>query len=196
MFRTLDEEGNVVTVGQPVDSKVEIVDDDGNPCKTGQVGTVRVRSPYMIRGYVNDTEATAHSFRDGWFYPGDFGYWGERGQLVVIGRLGDVINSGGIKINALEIDETLQEVEGILDAMCFEYSSEQDGTLEIVAFVKYAPGTDSIAVSRAAEEACRTRLGALRTPARFVKIETIPRAHDGGAQRFLCESMYRQLKAT
>ena len=193
--QTVDSNGNMVTIGQPVDSKVEIVDEAGNPCKPDEVGTVRVQSPYMIKGYYRDLEATARAFRDGWFYPGDFGYWGARGQLVVMGRLGDVINSGGIKVNALEIDETLQEVDGIVDAMCFEYSSEQDGTSEIVAFVKYAPGADGTAVSLLAKAACLTKLNPFRTPARFVEVETIPRAHDGGAQRFLCESLYRELKS-
>jgi acyl-coenzyme A synthetase/AMP-(fatty) acid ligase len=194
-IQTLDSEGNMVTVGKPVDSKVEIVDDDGNLCKNNELGTVRVQSPYMINGYFNAAEATVRAFRDGWFYPGDFGYWGPRGQLVVLGRLGDVINSGGIKVNAAEIDEVLQDLEGVEDAMSFEYSSEQEGGSEIIAFVKPAPGADILAISLAAQEACLSKLGAVRTPARFVEVEGVPRAHDGGAQRFLCESIYQGLKA-
>jgi acyl-coenzyme A synthetase/AMP-(fatty) acid ligase len=106
-----------------------------------------------------------------------------------------VINSGGIKVNAAEIDEVLQDLEGVEDAMSFEYSSEQEGGSEIIAFVKPAPGADILAISLAAQEACLSKLGAVRTPARFVEVEGVPRAHDGGAQRFLCESIYQGLKA-
>jgi len=52
---------------------VEIVDDHDSPCPIGVSGRVRVKTDYMVDGYLDAPEASAKHFRAGWFYPGDIG---------------------------------------------------------------------------------------------------------------------------
>jgi acyl-CoA synthetase (AMP-forming)/AMP-acid ligase II len=191
--KRLAPDGTVESVGVKLDSDIEIVDDAGNPCADGDIGLVRVRNGYLAKGYLNNPEAEARSFRAGWFYPGDLGFWGKNGALRIAGRSGDVINLGGVKINAAEIDEALKSVDGIADAVCFENAAGTDVS-ELLAFVIFDEGIDVQACTARAAAHCLGALGPLRSPARLVPVNTIPRASDGGAQRFMCKTIYAQMK--
>ncbi|MBI1416610.1 MAG: AMP-binding protein [Limimaricola sp.] len=193
-IKSLSPDGRIVTTGQATDAEVQIVNDAGQPVGQNEVGRVRVRNGYLAPGYLNNPAAQAASFRDGWFYPGDLALWGPQGGLQVIGRAGDVINLGGVKVNALEIDEVMQSVPGVADAMCFE-NPRESGPSELLAFVVFAPGADGTTIAEAMRAAFAARLGPARRPARFVEVNKVPRAHDGGAKRFLCQKLYRDLRA-
>jgi fatty-acyl-CoA synthase len=78
---------------------VESVDESGNPLGPDREGNIRIRSPLIAEGYVGQPEATARAFRDGWFYPGDFGYLTAENLLVIAGRQETRLNVGGDKIN-------------------------------------------------------------------------------------------------
>ena len=67
-------------------------------------------------GYYKNPEATNASFRDGWFYTGDLGYFDEEGYLFVAGRKKDMVKSGGISIYPLEIESVIYSHPDILEA--------------------------------------------------------------------------------
>ena len=190
-----DAEGTLITKGQSLDSVVEIVDAEGNPCAPGENGVVRVKNPYLVKGYLNNPEAQAESFRDGWFYSGDFGVWGPNGELEVKGRVGDVINLGGVKVNAADIDKAMQSASGIADAMCFKNPDAND-TDQLLAFVVFEDGVEKQETADAASQTCAKLVGSLRTPRRMIEVNMTPRAHDGGAQRWLCENLYSKNRDT
>ena len=113
-------QGRVVTRGQPLDSEVQIIGADGEPCtRPGSEGTVRIRNGYMASAYIAEPQATEKAFRDGWFYPGDLGWWGPAGELVISGRLDEIINLGGEKVDPTTVDEVLCSVRGITGAASF-----------------------------------------------------------------------------
>ena len=92
-------------VGTIVDEiQAEIVDDNGTPLPRGIEGMLRFRKPGMPAGYWNVTVPTGHSgFRDGWFYPGDYGQIDADNRLWLSGRRDDLINAGGAKFNLIAI---------------------------------------------------------------------------------------------
>lgn len=190
----LGSDGNLHTRGVPLDSEVQIVDPQGVVLSQGKIGLIRVRNPYMVDGYINAPEAQARSFRDGWFYPGDFGYFGREGELVISGRSGDVLNIGGVKVSALAIDEAMRDVPGIADAMCFELPVP-NAPSELVAFVVPAVGTPFEAAVANLSAQLPGRVSASAIPVRFVEINAVPRVHDGGAQRHLCREIYERLRS-
>jgi malonyl-CoA/methylmalonyl-CoA synthetase len=103
-------------VGQPL-PKVEarLVDEAGHPAPDGARGEIQVRGPTVFQGYWGKPEATAQSFRDGWFCTGDMAVV-ERGSYRILGRLStDTIKSGGEKVSALEIEPVLLRHPDILD---------------------------------------------------------------------------------
>lgn len=188
--KLLDEAGQLVTRGQHLDSKVEVVDDSGQPVPQGTVGFVRVHNDYLADGYLDNPEATATSFRDGWFYTGDLGLLGPQGELTVVGRSGDILNLGGVKVNALAIDDALRAVEGVSDAMCFDLPVTGKAN-ELLAFIVPAAGVSMADIVDRVRRTVQPRFGAQRSPQRLIEVSAVPRAHDGGAQRFMCRALYQ-----
>jgi len=74
----------------------------------GEEGEIATRGPHVCTGYFNDPERTAASFSaDGWLFSGDLGVIDEGGYLRVLGRIKDIINRGGLKISAVEVEDML-----------------------------------------------------------------------------------------
>lgn len=104
-------------------SQVEIVDEHDAPLPDGEVGRIRHRSFGMAHEYLGSPEATARSFRDGWFYPGDLGFIRPDGGLTLAGREAEVLNAGGVKIDPNRLDHFALEYPGVLDACSFDYAT-------------------------------------------------------------------------
>lgn len=112
----LDDSYEVITTtqGRPVSpyDEVRVVDADGRDVPDGERGLLLTRGPYTPRGYFNAPEANAKSFVDGWYCPGDVVVRRKDGNLSVHGRDKDIINRGGEKISAEEIESLLYQIEG------------------------------------------------------------------------------------
>lgn len=107
-------------VGKPYHHiDLQIVDEDGAVLEIGQEGIVRIKTSRGINRYLVDPDNTKDVFRDGYFYPGDSGFLDETGRLYVTGRVRDLFNINGTKINAARVDDILSHVHGIKDAMAF-----------------------------------------------------------------------------
>ncbi|MGB9720171.1 MAG: AMP-dependent synthetase/ligase [bacterium] len=94
------EDNRLGTVGKPFD-KVEI--------KIGENNEILVRGPNVMKGYLNKPEETAKAIdKDGWFHTGDEGKFDEQGNLVITGRIKEIIvTSGGKKIAPVPIEAKL-----------------------------------------------------------------------------------------
>ncbi|XP_059169834.1 putative acyl--CoA ligase YdaB [Physella acuta] len=98
----LNEKNNTsYKVGKPVVDAVQIriINDNGDSCLPGEVGTVQILSPLTFRGYLNRLESpdpqTMKVLRpDGWYSTEDNGYFGQDGDLYILGRKNDVIQYG------------------------------------------------------------------------------------------------------
>lgn len=96
-------------------AELQVVDGAGRPAATEVEGAVRVRSDSMASGYVNDPSATAHVFRDGWFYSGDLGMVFGDGLLAITGRVSEVLNLGGVKLAPEVIEDKLRTLDRVRD---------------------------------------------------------------------------------
>ncbi|WP_409466984.1 (2,3-dihydroxybenzoyl)adenylate synthase [Amycolatopsis sp. GA6-003] len=108
------------TQGQPLSEfdELRVVDPEtGQDVPRGECGELWARGPYTIRGYYNAPEHNAVAFtEDGFYRSGDLIWQTERGDMVVAGRIKDVINRGGDKVSATEVEGYLQAEEGIRQA--------------------------------------------------------------------------------
>ncbi|MED7925923.1 AMP-binding protein [Nonomuraea sp. LP-02] len=87
--------------------ELRVVDSSGRDAAPGETGELLLRGPEMMLGYVRE-ELNAHAFTpDGWFRTGDLGSLAADGQVRITGRLKDVINRGGEKFSAREIEEAI-----------------------------------------------------------------------------------------
>jgi acyl-CoA synthetase (AMP-forming)/AMP-acid ligase II len=97
--------------------EVQFVDTEDRPLPIGEIGHMRVRLPTSAHGYVDDEVASRQSFRHGYFYPGDLGFFREDGQLALCGRETDVANIRGNKIATGHIEQEMQRELGV-DGVC------------------------------------------------------------------------------
>lgn len=111
-YTLLDDPENITftTQGRALSSadEIRIVDSGGTDATSGQVGELWCRGPYTIRGYYRAPERNREAFSsDGYYRTGDLVRLDPSGNLVVEGRIKDLINRGGEKISAEEIEAHL-----------------------------------------------------------------------------------------
>lgn len=89
-------------------SEVRTVDAEGRVTSPGEEGELHFRGPTLVNGYFDNAEATAASFgSDGWFRTGDLAVIDQHGAVSITGRVKDVINRGGVKINPVDVEAAL-----------------------------------------------------------------------------------------
>ena len=123
MFVRLDDPLDVSqeTVGRPVspDDEVRILDDDDREILGGEVGELCCRGPYTLRGYFGVPEYNARTFTsDGFYRSGDLMRRHKSGNYIVEGRKKDLINRGGEKISAEEIENLILSHPSVKNASC------------------------------------------------------------------------------
>lgn len=87
--------------------EVAIFAPDGTRLGAHETGAIGVRGGAVFSGYLNNAEANAESFVDGWFLTGDIGHLDEGGYLYLTGRKSDMYISGGSNIYPREIEEVI-----------------------------------------------------------------------------------------
>ena len=123
MFVRLDdpEDVRMETVGRPVspDDEVRLVDDDDKEVVSGEVGELLARGPYTLRGYFGVPEYNARAFSsDGFYRSGDLMRRHPSGNYMVEGRKKDLINRGGEKISAEEIENLILAHPAVQNVAC------------------------------------------------------------------------------
>lgn len=89
--------------------ELRVLDDDGNEVGPGEVGALQLRAPEMFRGYVREHLNEKAFSPGGWFDTGDVGSLGSDGYVRISGRTKEIINRGGEKFSAREIEELVAQ---------------------------------------------------------------------------------------
>jgi acyl-CoA synthetase (AMP-forming)/AMP-acid ligase II len=155
---------------------LRIVDDEDRPVKIGDIGEIVCQSPLATEGYYKNPEATNASFRHGWFYTGDLGYFDEEGYLFVAGRKKDMVKSGGISIYPLEIESVIYSHPDVLEAAVIGVPDAQWGEA-VKAVLVLKPGS-----SIQGEELiafCKARLAPYKVPKSVEICNSLPHTEVG-----------------
>ena len=115
------EDVRLETVGRPIspDDEVRLVDDDDNVVPFGEVGELCARGPYTLRGYYGVPAYNARQFSaDGFYRSGDLMRQHPSGNYIVEGRKKDLINRGGEKISAEEIENLILSHPAVQNVAC------------------------------------------------------------------------------
>ena len=174
IVRPEDESGSS-TIWPGVD--VEIVDENDLPVPNGAVGRIRVRSEFMVDGYLDDLDATRRMFRNGLFYPGDSGVIDVPGRLKLLGRTDDLLNVGGIKYAPEELERMIAREPAVLDVgVC---SLRNDLGIEEVCAAVVAADIGNEELKKSVLRELPTQLGNIR----IFRSDTILRNEGGKIQR-------------
>lgn len=183
-------EEDISSVGTPVPGVlVSIRDADGAELLPGEVGEICVRSSSMMIGYLDNPEATAEAFRGGWLHTGDLGQVGERGMLHIVGRLKEMIRTGGVNVYPREVAQKLGEHPSIRDCAVFGVPDARYDERVAAAVVTSDPHLtpkDVIAWTR-------ERLASYQAPRQVIILDALPKTAAGKTATAELVAQARQL---
>ncbi|MFI7639318.1 (2,3-dihydroxybenzoyl)adenylate synthase [Nonomuraea sp. NPDC049400] len=173
----LDDPQDVITrtQGRPISpgDEILIVDEDGRPVPPGEPGMLLARGPYTIRGYYRSPDLNSRSFAgDGWYRTGDVVRRTPDGNLVVTGRDKDVINRGGEKINAEEVENFAHRVPGVRQAAAVAMPDQELGET-ICLYVVPAPG-EHVTLEEVRAVLLEAGVARFKFPEKVVLVDSLP----------------------
>lgn len=175
-YTRLDDPEELVrtTQGVPMSpaDEVAVVDDEDRPVPDGEPGHLLTRGPYTIRGYFRADEHNQRAFTaDGFYRTGDIVRRLPSGHLVVVDRAKDLVNRGGDKVAADEIEDMLGTHPGVHDVAVVAEPDEALGERICAFVVAHEDGLKSRVLKKHLRE---HGLAAYKTPDRFVFVDAMP----------------------
>ncbi|PSR34565.1 MAG: O-succinylbenzoate--CoA ligase [Sulfobacillus benefaciens] len=170
------------SVGVPVlGAEVRILS-DGQPTLVGESGELYYRSPYMFHGYYGELELTTESVdSEGWLHTGDLASWNHDGTVQYRGRRTEMINRGGLKFSALEVESLLSDMPELAQHAIMPRPDQRLGEKAclVVAFV---PGR-SITLDEVCRHLSDKGLAKYKWPEELVVLEALPTTPTGKIAR-------------
>lgn len=162
--------------------KVEIRDEHGNQLPANKVGEIFVCGENLMKGYWRNQEATEKVIMDGWLKTGDLAYMDDEGYIFIQGRNSEMIKAGANRINPLEIEEVISELESIAEVAVVGVPDEIMGEV-IKAVVVPVNGSDIKA--REVQAYCRKNLAIYKIPKIVEFIDALPKTASGKLKRYM-----------
>ncbi|MBB4662862.1 AMP-binding protein [Conexibacter arvalis] len=163
-----------------------VVREDGAPAAVGEVGDLHVHGIpglSLMRGYLDDEQATAEALQDGWLRTGDVVRVEPDGFLAFVDRSKDMIKRAGENVAASEVEHVLRAHPGVADAAVFGLPDPLRDEQIVAVVVPREEGAQP-----AAQELidwCAQRLARFRVPSRIALAEALPRTSVGKIQKHL-----------
>lgn len=179
------------TVGVPFPGTTLKISDavTGETMNIGEIGEIRLLSPYATYGYFGDPDATAALFdEDGFLRTGDLGSIGEDGRLRMNGRLKEMIIRGGENIYPREVEDAIAEFPGVGECAVFAVPNPRWGEEVAAALRLNAPGVDPAEV----REFLLERLARHKVPKHWMIVEDFPRNTSGKIQKFEVQRLFAE----
>jgi long-chain acyl-CoA synthetase len=166
-FNPSAEERRAYSVGKPIwGTQTQVWDDEGRPLPPGpeHVGEIVTRGLHVMKGYLNQPEATAAAFTGDWLHTGDLGYFDQDGFLFIVSRKKELIIRGGYNVYPSEIENVLHAHPAIAEAAVVGIPDERLGE-EVMAVVILRTAMDL--PEHELIVYCRERLAAYKCPRVF-----------------------------
>jgi fatty-acyl-CoA synthase len=154
-----------------------------------QVGELLIRGTSVTPGYYKRPDATAELLRDGWLHTGDLGYLLD-GELVLCGRIKDVIIIGGRNVFPEDIERAVGTLEGVRAGNVIAFGVDGYKGKESVVVVAETRGGDLVTLERAVHERVIEAVGLPAREVMLVQAGTLPKTSSGKLQRALCRERY------
>jgi fatty-acyl-CoA synthase len=187
----LDGSRRLPLLGHPVPGlELRIVDPStGEELLDRQVGELLIRGTSVTPGYYKRPDATAELLQDGWLHTGDLGYLLD-GELVLCGRIKDVIIVGGRNVFPEDIERAVATIDGVRAGNVIAFGVDGYKGKESVVVVAEVKSTDVEAISRAVHERVIEAVGLPAREVMLVQAGTLPKTSSGKLQRALCRERY------
>ena len=182
------------TVGFPLPGvELRIMGEDGAEVAQGEIGILEVRGPNVFSGYWQMPEKTREELRqDGWFITGDLGKLDEDGYVVIVGRGKDLVISGGFNVYPKEVEEVLDDLEGVVESAVIgvPHPDFGEGVVAVVVSDAKVELTEGQVISEISQ-----KLAKFKQPKRIFFVEALPRNTMGKVQKAVLRETYAGLFA-
>jgi fatty-acyl-CoA synthase len=161
----------------------------GSHMSSREVGELEIRGTSVTPGYYKHPQATRASFRDGWLRTGDLGYLVD-GELVLCGRIKDVIIVAGRNVFPEDVERAAAEVEGVRAGNVIAFGIEGRKGREALVVVAESREDDTAPVRAAVAKRVRQAVGLPPEEVVMVPPGSLPKTSSGKLQRSLCRERY------
>lgn len=178
------------TDGEIVDYEVRVVDLEGRTLDIGQEGEICARGPSLFLGYADPVHSAEAFDAEGFFHTGDIGYVTVDNAVVFTGRIKDLINRGGEKISAKEVEDLLHQHPGVMNAAVVAMPHARLGET-VCAYVIAKPGSN---VTAADITALLDVAGVAKQkyPERLIFVDIFPTTASGKVKKDLLRADVRE----
>jgi fatty-acyl-CoA synthase len=178
-------------LGRPVAGlEIRIVDPEtGVPLCDREVGELEIRGTSVTTGYYKRPDANADLFHDGWMCTGDLAYTLD-GQLVMCGRIKDVIIVGGRNVFPEDVERAVGALDGVRAGNVLAFGVDGDRGRETLVVVAETKADDRDAVRRQIHDRVKEVVGVPPKDIVLVAPGTLPKTSSGKLQRSLCRRRY------
>ncbi|MGH8978726.1 MAG: AMP-binding protein [Acidimicrobiia bacterium] len=179
-------------LGRPVPGLSVRICDPSNDrvMRDREVGEIEITGTSVTPGYYGRPDATAAAFHDGWLRTGDLGYLAD-GELVVCGRIKDVIILGGRNVHPQDVERAIADIEGVRAGNVIAFGARGRRGRESIVVVAEARDTESQeGVRQAVAARVRDVVGLPAADVVLVEPGTLPKTSSGKLQRALCRERY------
>lgn len=170
------------TIGRPChDGRARIVTADGQEAPVDQVGELQFWSPYLFQGYFGDEEATQAAYFDGWLRTGDLASITPDGAVRYHGRRGEVINRGGLKYSAGEVESLLADLLSGQEYAIVARPDERLGQRACLVAMSRASG--ALTLSMVTEHLSAKGVARYKWPEELILVDALPTTSTGKIAR-------------
>lgn len=181
--------GKLGTIGHPMPYlDVKLVGSGGGEVPQDEEGEILLKGPNVCAGYLNKPETTEKAIIDGWFHTGDLGKIDSDGHMAIVGRLKDMIISGGANIYPAEIERAIETHPAVIGSAVIGVPDPKWGEVG-KAIVELKPGK-TLTLSDLLSH-LEDRLGKFKRPKYLVVVDALPRTPASGkVQKFILKEKY------
>jgi len=155
---------------------VRVVDPEGKECPPGVVGEIVVRGDQVLVGYLDNPEATAAAFTDGWFHTGDAARVDEEGYFSIVDRMKDMVITGGENVYSTEVENAIYQLPGVAEAAVVGTPDPTWGEI-VTAVVVVRDGTT--VTEDDVQAVCREHLAGYKVPRIVRFLDELPKTVSG-----------------
>ena len=187
----LDGERVAGTVGFPLPGlNLRISDSEGKELPRGEIGTIEVSGPAVMKGYWRMPEKTKEEMRqDGYFITGDLGVQDGEGRVSIVGRGKDLVISGGFNVYPKEIESVIDELPGVQECAVIGVPHADFGEAVVAVVV---PDKDDLSLEDVKSEIAGS-LAKFKQPKAVVNVAELPRNTMGKVQKNILREKYSDL---